>query len=114
MLNDAEFLDAFQNLTLPAGQFNHQGHLRLCWLTLRRHGFGQGGRLVSDGIRRFAASKGAVDKYHETITQFWLRIVYHAMQSKPEVSEFPEFLSSFPFLLKKDLHLGSVKSSVVD
>ena len=102
-MDDAEFLQAFRDGRLPSGEFNHRGHLRLSWLLLRQHGFVEGSRIVPDGIRHLAASKGAAAKYHETITQFWLRIVYHAIQTQPSIHEFNEFLSNFPFLLDTGL-----------
>jgi hypothetical protein len=104
-LDDEHFLEAFQNGTLNAAEFNHEGHLRLSWLMLRRYGFNEGSRIVSNGIKRFATSKGAVKKYHETLTQFWLRLVFHAVETIPDISDFVDFLNYFPFLLNKDLPL---------
>ena len=104
-MDDEQFLEAFQNGTLPAAEFKHQGHLRLSWLILRRYGFGEGSRIVSDGIKKFATSRGALSKYHETLTQFWLRLIFHTVETKPNISDFSEFLNEFPFLLNKDLPL---------
>jgi hypothetical protein len=110
LLDDEQFLEAFRNRTLPAAEFNHKGHLRLSWLTFRRYGFNEGSRSISEGIKRFAASKGALKKYHETLTQFWLRVVFHAVETKPDISEFADFLAQFPFLLNKDLPLKHWRS----
>ena len=104
-MDDKQFLEAFKNGTLSATEFNHKGHLRLSWLMLQRYGFGEGSRVVSKGIKRFATSRGAIKKYHETLTQFWLRLVFHAVETKPDVTNFADFLNSFPFLLNKDLPL---------
>jgi len=97
-LNDHEFLTAIEDGSLPSAEFNHKGHLRLTWLMLRCHGFKKGAMAARNGIRKFAADKGALAKYHETITQFWLQIVYHAIQTRPNISDFNEFLDAFPFL----------------
>ena len=101
-LNDQDFLRAVEDSSLPSAEFNHKGHLRLTWLMLRSHGFQEGAMIVRNGIRKFA-DKGALTKYHETITQFWLQIVYHAIQTRPNISDFNEFLDAFPFLLNTGL-----------
>ena len=38
-MDDAAFVDAFEDLSLPPAAFDHRGHLRLALLTLARDGF---------------------------------------------------------------------------
>jgi len=72
-MNDSQFLKAFEDCTLSA--FPHRSPIHMAWLYLRAHGWDAGLRHIRDGIRRFAASRGATDKYHESITVFWARLV---------------------------------------
>lgn len=102
-VNDEEFLAAFFGGEFGADAFRHRDHLRLAWLMIRRFGLEEGGDRVAAGIKRFAAAHGVADRYHETITRFWLRLVDHAVQVRPEIEEFDRFLEAFPLLLDGSL-----------
>jgi len=101
-MNDSEFLKAFEACTLPHG-FPHQSHIRIAWLYLRAEGLEQGTVKIREGIQRLAASLGAHNKYHETITVFWARVVYQAIVQTPEVDDFHAFLDQHPHLLDQQL-----------
>jgi hypothetical protein len=98
-MNDSEFLQHFEMAHLPA--FPHREHIRMAWLYLRRDGWEQGYQAIQKGLRHFAAAHGQSQKYHESITRFWALLVYHGIQTKPEISSFDDFVSAFPFLLDK-------------
>jgi hypothetical protein len=100
---DEEFAQAFLHGTLPPAQFHHRDHLRLAWYITRRHDPEDATRLISTGIRAFAAKHGHAQKYHETLTQFWVRIVAHLVSRHLEITDFEAFLTTFPHLLEKDL-----------
>ncbi|HEV2119866.1 MAG TPA: hypothetical protein VGS11_07170 [Candidatus Bathyarchaeia archaeon] len=59
--------------------------------------------LLASGIEQYAILKGAGDTFNETLTQFWIRIVNHAIQADPTHQEFEHFLTTFPALLNKQL-----------
>jgi hypothetical protein len=96
-VNDQEFLAAFEQHTLQ--EFPHRSHIRMAWLYLRRDGFEIGSARIQHGIQAFAAAHGAHRKYHQTITEFWMRLVQHAIDCHPEISDFEAFLALCPFLL---------------
>lgn len=102
-MNDRELLRAFHESTLSSEDFRHYGHLRLAWLVLRRHSLEEALPLLSVGIRQYASSKGAASTYDETLTQFWIRIMNHALQTSPSLDELEEFINTFPVLLNKQL-----------
>jgi len=56
--------------------------------------------------KQSARSKGASGTYNETLTQFWIRVVNHAIQTNPSAQEFEEFINTFPILLNKQLPLN--------
>jgi hypothetical protein len=102
-VNDDDFVRAFLEGSLPPTQFHHRDHLRLAWYLTRRLGGAGATGAITSGIRRFAAQHGQADKYHETLTRFWVRIVGHLIDARPDVAEFERFLATFPHLLDKDL-----------
>jgi hypothetical protein len=102
-MNDPEFLKAFHDCTLSSEDFRHRDHLRLAWLVLRRHGLEETLPLLSNGIRNYAFSKGATTKYNETLTQFWIRLMNHAIQTKDSPGEFDQLLNAFPILQNKQV-----------
>lgn len=102
-MTDAEFARAFLNGALPAEQFHHRDHLRLAWFLVRERGVEEAALIIAAGIRRFAAQHGHAEKYHETMTQFWVRVTGHHVKVRPDISEFDAFLATFPPLLDMGL-----------
>ena len=100
---DDAFVAAFLTGSLPPQQFHHRDHLRLAWVLVRLTGVDEATRRITSGIRYFATLHGQAGKYHETMTQFWVRIVAHAVAARPEISTFDAVLAAFPRLLEKDL-----------
>jgi len=92
-MNDQEFLKAFEDCTLE--EFPHRSHIRMAWLYLRKLGYPEGSAKIKEGIKKFAAAKNATTLYHETITEFWIRLVQHVIENHPAES-FEEFFASFP------------------
>lgn len=102
-MTDDEFLQAFLDCTLSGAQFHHRDHLRLAWLLVTRFDREAASVAITRGIKRFAAHHGQSDKYHETMTRFWVRIVAHAIMAQPEIDSFERFLETFPLLLEGKL-----------
>jgi len=48
------------------------------------------------GIRRLAGAHGHEAMYHETLTQFWVRIVAYMTRERPDIAEFDVFIETFP------------------
>jgi hypothetical protein len=101
--SDEAFVQAFLQGTLPPTQFHHRDHLRLTWYVVRHHDLATTTQMITTGIRRFATHHGQAQKYHETMTQFWIRIVAHMVRHRPDLTDFEAFLAAFPQLLAKDL-----------
>lgn len=97
-MNDSEFLKAFEAGTLP--HFPHQAHLRMAWLYLRQNTWEEAQARIREGIRHFAEVHGADRKYHETITLFWARLVWHCIDQAPEITDFEQFIMRFPLLMR--------------
>jgi hypothetical protein len=97
-MNDDEFIEQFEACTFPFDQWNHRAHVKLAYLYLVRHGSEIAGVKLRDGIRAYNAahhvSESPTSGYHETLTQFWLRIIRTTVQEygpRPTAEEFFEF-----------------------
>jgi hypothetical protein len=82
----------------PPGRFGHEDHLYVAWRIVREHGAEEGGRLFADGLRSLTEQQGRRDKYHETLTAFWLRLVAHCVADAPDLGDFQAFLAGYPLL----------------
>ncbi len=61
-------------------------------------------RLVQRKTRCGWANRSALAaRYHDTITRFWVRLVAHAITSRPELQDFDAFLAAYPILLDPTL-----------
>jgi len=100
-LADLEFVQAFEACELSNESFHHRDHIRLAWIYLQRYGELEARRHIAEAIRKFAAHHGKSDKYHETLTVAWLRLVANAMSQAPGAASFDELTMVSPELLDK-------------
>jgi hypothetical protein len=99
---DEHFLAAFEAGQIANQDFHHRDHLRLAWIQIRRLGLEGASDAIAGAIRRFAAHHGHPDRYHETMTRFWVRVVAMAINRNPALA-FDELLAGEPHLLDKNL-----------
>jgi hypothetical protein len=102
-MQDHEFLRAFETGALRNSAFHHLDHVRLAWLYLRRDGPEAGAQEVIQGLKHFAAVHGAADRFHESLTRFWVLLVQHLMEAFPQVERFDELVTCYPALADKRL-----------
>jgi hypothetical protein len=98
--DDREFVRGVEDCSLPREEFRHRDHLRLAWLYLQEAPYEDALRRMAQSIRRYAASHGASQKYHHTVTLAWMRLVAAARAARSEPS-FDAFLEHHPALLDK-------------
>jgi hypothetical protein len=66
----------FENCQVEPEQFKHRQHLVVALWYVRRLGEAQAGHLMRTKILRFIEHHGIDPKlYHETITQFWIKLI---------------------------------------
>lgn len=84
------------------GRFGHREHLHMAWSFLRRDR-----ATASDAAARFihhvAAEHGDLEKYHETLTRFWVAVVKLAIDETGDPADFEQLLARAPHLLERDL-----------
>jgi hypothetical protein len=113
-VSDPDFIRAFEDRTLPGEGFHHRDHIRLAWLYLGTGDEAGAERLMEEGIRRYAAHLGAPQKYHHTITLFWMRAVSVARRETPTLETFDAFAEAHPELLDKALVERHYTSSLLE
>lgn len=105
-MNDVELTRALERGEIANENFRHASHLHVAWVYLSEtSSVDQASARMRDTLRRFAASVGKPEKYHETITLFWIRLLawVRAVASGKTLEEIVE---SNPRLLEKDFPLS--------
>jgi hypothetical protein len=100
-LNGFEFVTQFEQCRLPSGQWKHGDHLRLGWCYVRCFGPTEAEERIARSLRAYTASLGAEDKYHETVTRAWLRLIVLAHSVMPLGSTFEVFVNEHAWLLDR-------------
>jgi hypothetical protein len=99
---DDQDLEALEGILHRRGGFSHREHLELTWTYLDRHPFDAACRAVAAAIQRVARLHGQPDRYHETLTRGWVRLVaVHRAQDAGR--SFDEFIARHPRLLDRTL-----------
>jgi len=105
-MTDEQFARAFERGEIPPADFDHRAHVRVAWVYLREGpSFEAALARMREGIRQFAAAANASQKYHETITVLWMRLLSEAADRVPQPCELVELLDRCPELADKDLPL---------
>ena len=98
-LTDADFVDAFESLALPAGAFRHGDHVRLAWVLLRADGLERATERIIAGLRRFAAHHGAPGRFDEALTRRYVARIAEALATTPGLASFAEFAAAHAHLV---------------
>ena len=67
----------FEDCTIAPAEFTHRAHLAVALWYLAHASHAEAAALMRAGLLRYIAHHQAGDKYHETITLFWLKLVGH-------------------------------------
>jgi hypothetical protein len=102
-MRDVEFLAALEDASLPEQAFRHLDHMRAAYLYLSRDGFAAGVGVMSAALRRYAASRGKPDRYHETMTVAYLALINERLVLGGDAGGFDAFVGRNPDLVSRDL-----------
>ena len=103
MTTDGEFLAALEACTLPASAFRHADHLRAAYLYLRAGSFADAVARMTTALRRYAASQGKPERYHETITVAYLALINQHLHERGDGGGWESFRRDNPALLDRRL-----------
>jgi len=112
-LTDDELVRMIENCALES-DFHHADHIRLAWIYLRMLPEAQAALRMSSTLRRYSAYKGKPERYHDTMTLAWMRLVDAARRATPEISTFDKFIAAHPYLADQKTLLGHYSQNVLD
>jgi hypothetical protein len=95
-MDDGELIRRFEAGDLES--FHHVDHVQLACAYLDRDGRVLALRRLLEGLSRFAASKGASDKFHHTMTRAWLELIVAARREHPDARSAADLLAACPAL----------------
>jgi hypothetical protein len=94
--------------TLERGEikdFHHASHLHVAWVYLAESSsVRQAANKMRNTLRRFAAAAGKLEKYHETITLFWVHLLSRAYAAG-RAEGLEDIVHANPQLLEKNFPL---------
>lgn len=90
-MTDHEFIERFENCTLPAEGFHHREHVKVVWLYLRRHSLLETLTRFSESLQRFATANGKPNLYHETITWAYAFLINERMERNGRAQSWEDF-----------------------
>jgi hypothetical protein len=99
---DEQFLAAFEAGRIANQDFHHRDHLKVAWIQVHRVGSDRAADTVAGTIREFATRHGHAERYHETMTRFWVRVVGMGVSRHPTLA-FDDLIAAEPHLLDKNL-----------
>ena len=86
--------------------FHHASHLHVAWVYLTESSsVQQAAKKMRNTLRRFAAAAGKPEKYHETITLFWVHLLSRA-QAASRAERLEDVVHANPQLLEKNFPLA--------
>jgi hypothetical protein len=104
-MTDEAFTRAFEDGAVTPAAFTHVAHVRVAWVYLREAAsIDEALERMRTAIRWFAAAAGASQKYHETITVLWMRLL-DDVRAQGASGEIADVLRAYPALADKDLPL---------
>ena len=103
---DVELTRALERGEIANGNFRHASHLHVAWVYLSESAsLEEAAGKMREALRRFATAAGKAEKYHETITLFWVRLLGLAQACQCGRS-LEEIVHAHPQLLEKDFPLA--------
>jgi hypothetical protein len=86
--------------------FHHASHLHVAWVYLTESSsVQQAAKKMQNTLRRFATAAGKPEKYHETITLFWVHLLSRA-QAPSRAERLEDVVHANPQLLEKNFPLA--------
>jgi len=103
-MTDVELTRALERGEVANEDFYHVSHLHVAWVYLSESSsVNEAADRMRDTLRKFTSSSGKPEKYHETITLFW---IYFLSQLHASGKSLQEIVRANPSLLAKNFPLA--------
>ena len=96
-LSDAEFEEQFRRATLDPIVFNHEAHLRLAWIHIRKYGLDTAIDNICTQLTAYVGKLGASEKFNKTLTVAAIKAVHHFI-NRSDREDFLHFIQQDPRL----------------
>jgi hypothetical protein len=96
-LSDEDFEIQFENASLNPQLFNHEAHLRLAWIYIKKYGVEKAIHRLTSQLKNYVTTLGAEEKYNHTLTIAAVRAVHHFIL-RTMADNFQEFIEKAPRL----------------
>lgn len=105
-MTDVELTRALERGQIANDAFHHASHLHVAWVYLAESSsVQQAADKMRNTLRRFAAALGKPQKYHETITLFWVHFLARAKAATCG-QRLEDVVCANPQLLEKNFPLA--------
>jgi hypothetical protein len=105
-MTDVELARSLERGEIANENFHHASHLHVAWVYLSEStSADEAAGKMRDTLRRFAAAAGKLEKYHETLTLFWVYLLAHACAATSGKS-LEGIVHANPRLLEKNFPLA--------
>ena len=105
-MTDVELTRSLERGEMPKEEFHHASHLHVAWIYLAESSSAEeAAGKMRDTLRRVAAAAGKPEKYHETITLFWVHLLAQE-QAVSRAKRLEDVVCGNPQLLEKDFPLA--------
>ncbi|HZR04958.1 MAG TPA: hypothetical protein VFA61_03925 [Candidatus Udaeobacter sp.] len=105
-MTDVELTRSLERGEIANRDFHHVSHLHVAWVYLgESSSVQQAANKMRQALRRFAAAGGKPEKYHETITLFWVNFLAR-VRAAGCGERLEKIVHANPQLLEKDFPLA--------
>jgi len=87
----------FEALEVNPETFNHAAHLFVAWSYLQKHDLSTSIQRYRETLKRLTRKLGVPDKFHETITWFYLIVIAERIEDQG-IGDWPFFVENNPDL----------------
>ena len=109
MMDDQQFLNAFENCTLPFDDWTHRAHLRVAYLYASKYDLQTATDKIRAGIKAYNKATNTPEElergYHETITVAFMHLVTAALQQSGPFENSAAFCDACAVSLNKPVLL---------
>jgi len=108
-MTDVQLTRALERGEIANENFHHASHLHVAWIYLSESSSADeaAGRMRNT-LRRFATSAGKPEKYHETITLFWVQLLSSAYTANCG-GRLGDIVRANPHLLEKNFRSLTIR-----
>jgi hypothetical protein len=105
-MTDVELTRALERGEIANESFHHLSHLHVAWVYLSEcSSVEEAAGKIRNTLQKFTASAGKPEKYHETITLFWIHLLA-GMRSGESRKSLKQIVEINPRLLEKNFPLA--------